>query len=395
MSYSLEAIYQNSIWAISHNTAALAKLQEQAASGQAINRPSDNPSDANRILSLRADSRMLEQYLNTIAEVVSILDLSSSVIQSISGELADIMASLTSILSGTTNEQMRSVLAEDLNNTLEQIVSLSNTSRLGQRLFSGANSSVDPYIVERDANGDITRVIYQGSYEERKVEVSSGVEMSALLVGDELFRADEPGTPVFYGTTGAAAGTGTSSVRGDVMLTVTGGPGAYVLSIDGGATTVTVDGTETNVAVVDGTTGEVLYVDATGITSTGDEPIRVPGTYDMFNILICARDLLRNVDELPTEQWRAVMDATVGSLDMVEERLVRAFPIVGGRIGTLTNLQSSLEDMKVNADEEISRKQDADITQVAVDLARYEVMYEMSLAVAAKMFSLSLMDFIS
>jgi flagellar hook-associated protein 3 FlgL len=395
MSYSLEAIYQNSIWAITNNTAALAKLQEQAASGQAINRPSDDPSDANRILSLRADSRMLDQYLSAIAEVVSILELSSSIIQSISGELADVMASLTSILSGTTNEQLRSVLAEDLNNTLEQIVSLSNTSRLGQRLFSGANSNVDPYVVERDANGDITRVIYQGSYEERKVEVSSGVEMSALFVGDELFRADEAEAPVFYGTTGAAAGSGTSSVRGDVMLTVTGSAGAYVLSIDGGATTVTVNGTETNVAVVHGTTGEVLYVDATGITSTGNEPIRVPGTYDMFNILICARDLLRNVDELPAEQWREVMDATVGSLDMVEQRLVRAFPIVGGRIGTLTNLQSSLENMKVNADEEISLKQDADITQVAVDLARYEVMYEMSLAVAAKMFSLSLMDFIS
>lgn len=394
MSFSLESIYQNSVWAISNNTAALAKLQEQAASGQAINRPSDDPSDANRILSLRGDSRMLEQYLNTIAEVVSILELNSSVIQSISGELADVMASLTSILSGTTNEQLRSVLAEDLNNTLEQIVSLSNTSRLGQRLFSGADSSVDPYAVERDANGDICRVIYQGSYEERKVEVSSGVETSALFVGDELFRADEPGSPVFYGTTGAAAGTGTSSARGDVTLSVTGSAGAYVLSIDGGTTTVTVDGTETNVAVVHGTTGEVLYVDATGITSTGDETVRVPGTYDMFNNLICARDLLRNADEMPAEQWREVMDATIASLDVVEEKLVRAFPIVGGRIGTLTNLQSSLEDMKMNTDEEISRKQDADITQVAVDLARYEVLYEMSLAVTAKMFSLSLLDFI-
>ena len=394
MSFSLESIYQNSVWAISNNTAALAKLQEQAASGQAINRPSDDPSDANRILSLRADSRMLDQYLNTIAEVVSILELNSSVIQSISGELADVMASLTSILSGTTNEQMRSVLAEDLNNTLEQIVSLANTSRLGQRLFSGADSSVDPYAVERDVNGDICRVIYQGSYEERKVEVSSGVETSALFVGDELFRADEPGTPVFYGTTGASAGTGTSSVRGDVTLSVTGSAGAYVLSIDGGVTTVTVNGTETNVAVVHGTTGEVLYVDATGITSTGGEPIRVPGTYDIFNILICARDLLRNVDELPAEQWRQVMDATVASLDVVEEKLVRAFPIVGGRIGTLTSLQSSLEDMKMNTDEEVSRKQDADITQVAVDLARYEVLYEMSLGVTAKMFSLSLLDFI-
>jgi flagellar hook-associated protein 3 FlgL len=394
MSYSLEAIYQNSTWAISNNTSALAKLQEQAASGQVINRPSDNPSDANRILSLRADSRTMEQYLNSISEVLSILDLSSSVIQGISGELADAMASLTSVLSGTMNEQMRVTLAEDINNALEQIVSLANTSRLGQYLFGGANSSVAPYAVNRDANGDISRVTYQGSYEDRKVEVSSGVETSALFVGDELFRADEASSPVFYGNTGTAAGTGTSSVRGDIMLTVTGSPGAYVLSIDEGTTTVTVDGSETNAAVVHGTTGEVLYVDATGITSTGSEPIRVPGTYDMFNILICARDMLRNVDNLSDEQWNTMMDATIGSLDLVEEKLVRAFPIVGGRIGTLTNLQSSLENMKLNTEEEVSRKQDADITQVAVDLARYEVLYEMSLSVAAQMFSLSLMDFI-
>ena len=61
---------------------------------------------------------------------------------------------------------------------------------------------------------------------------------------------------------------------------------------------------------------------------------------------------------------------------------------------TLTNLKNSLEDIKANADEEISARQDADITQVAVDLARYQVLYEMSLQVAAKMFSMSLMDFI-
>jgi flagellin-like hook-associated protein FlgL len=67
---------------------------------------------------------------------------------------------------------------------------------------------------------------------------------------------------------------------------------------------------------------------------------------------------------------------------------------VGGRIGTLLTLKNSIEDMKFNADEEISRLQDADITQVAVDLARHEVLYQMSLSVAARMFSLSLMDFI-
>ena len=89
------------------------------------------------------------------------------------------------------------------------------------------------------------------------------------------------------------------------------------------------------------------------------------------------------------------MRATVDELALVEQKLVRAYPMIGGRLETLTNLKGSLEDIKMNADEEISARQDADITQVAVDLARYEVLYEMSLQVAAKMFSMSLMDFIS
>ncbi len=50
--------------------------------------------------------------------------------------------------------------------------------------------------------------------------------------------------------------------------------------------------------MINSATGEVLYVDATAIKKAGTEPVRVPGTYDMFNILINARDLLENVNNL-------------------------------------------------------------------------------------------------
>jgi flagellin-like hook-associated protein FlgL len=149
--------------------------------------------------------------------------------------------------------------------------------------------------------------------------------------------------------------------------------------------------------VVNSVTGEVLYVDVTGMTGSGTEPIRVPGTYDIFNILINARDLLNDEQGLLAgnrAQWDSMVNSTIESMQGAQERLTHAFPKVGGRIGTLLTLKNSIEDMKFNADEEISRLQDADITQVAVDLARHEVLYQMSLSVAARMFSLSLMDFI-
>ncbi|HOK65222.1 MAG TPA: flagellar hook-associated protein FlgL [Anaerohalosphaeraceae bacterium] len=394
MSYSLESIFKATYWAISRHSGALSVLQQKAATGQDLNRVSDDPSRGNQILGFQTDKREKEVYLKTMEEAISILDLSSSVVQSIMNELANARASMASTMSGTTSTQVRRTLATELNNALEQIVSFANSERLGQYLFAGAKSEQAPYQVERDGNGQIVRVTYQGSQQEQNVEIIEGMEISALLVGDRLFRDDTRQTPIFYGSTGAAAGTGTSSVRGDVYLTVAGSPGNYQLSIDGGASWVTVDGTETNAAVVHSETGEVLYVDATGIKQTGTEPIRVPGTYDIFNILIYARDLLNNTQTLDDKTLDSLMGATLASMQEVEQKLVRSFPIIGGRIETLSNLKDSMEDMKVNSEDEVSRLLDADITQLSIDLARHQLLYEMSLTAASKIFSTSLLDFL-
>ena len=393
MTASLDAIYKNSCWAIGQNSSILAALQQKAATGQEVNRISDDPTDSSQILALMTDSRTKEQTLKTLDEIISTLDLSASVIQSITGEFGRARASLTSTMSGTLNVELRQTLAADLDNILEEMVLLANTQRMGQSLFAGANSGQLPYTVERDDQGHITRVNYQGSPEERQVKVTDGLEVSAVLAGPTLFSSQERGEPVFYGQTGVAAGTGTSSIRGDVQLTVTGSSGNWQLSIDGGANVIAVNGTESNVAVVHSETGEVLYVDATGIQQAGDEPVRVPGTYDMFNALINARDLLKNEQNYSESQLQLMLSDTVESMDKVNQRLVQAFPVVGGRLQVLTNFKVSIEDMKLATDEDISRLQDTDIAQVAIDLARYEMLYQMSLNVASRMFSMSLLDF--
>jgi flagellar hook-associated protein 3 FlgL len=397
MSYSLEAIFNSATWSISKQSSALSELQNQAATGQEINRVSDNPTDASRILGLKAESRSKEQYLSAINDALEVLGLSSSILQvGVSNEIADIRKTLTSVTTGTINTSMRRILANELNDALDQMVSLANTKRLGNSLFGGANTDIDAYAVVRDGDGEITSVTYQGSKEERKIDVAPGVQVSSVLTGESLFKADSERTYTFFGSTGAAMGSGTSSVRGDVMLDVTdAGGGNFTLSIDGGATTVTTTGGagDANLAVVNASTGEVLYVDATGITSTGKDPIRVEGTYDIFNILLNTRDLLRNTESLSEAEIKAMLDATHESLQNVNRKFELAFPLMGGRIGTLTSLKASMEDTKVNTDEEISRLQDVDITQVAIKLAKHSVLYEMSLSVAAKMFSLSLFNF--
>ena len=74
--------------------------------------------------------------------------------------------------------------------------------------------------------------------------------------------------------------------------------------------------------------------------------------------------------------------------------LVQAEVSIGAKIGFLDNLKEALTSLKYNAEDEATRLAEADIAQIAIDLSRREVLYQMSLSVAAKVMSVSLLDFL-
>jgi flagellar hook-associated protein 3 FlgL len=139
----------------------------------------------------------------------------------------------------------------------------------------------------------------------------------------------------------------------------------------------------------------VLYVDTTGINSTGVELVRVPGTYDVFSTLITTRDLLKNDRNLSDSQIQQLRIASTDSLEEVRNLLIQKEVLMGSKIGFLSNLKSSIESVKYNNEDENSQLQQADIAQIAIDLSRQQALYQMSLSVAGRMMSLSLLDFIA
>lgn len=368
-------------------------MQEQATTGSRINRASDDPSAAYRVETLNSQEKSLGNYIDNLSEVVGTLELSSTIIEEIQSALTETKVRLTQVIGGIYHEETRERLAEGVNDILEQVVSLANTKHKGQYLFGGSNTNSQPYLAER-TNGQITNVTYQGSLENREIEVSLGVKSSAFHVGYDIFHSDDRGDPIFLGNTGAKAGSGTSNIQGDTWLTVTGSAGNYNLSIDDGLSTFNTDGTDTNLAVTDSKTGKVLYVDTTEINSTGVDLISIPGTYDIFNTLISIRDMLKNERELSDAQLRELQNNSLIALEEVSELIVQAEVAVGSKIGFLDNLKGSLKNLKYNAEDETTRLQEADIAQIAIDLSRRDVLYQMSLSIAGKIMSVSLLDFI-
>ncbi|MHC4159050.1 MAG: flagellar hook-associated protein FlgL [Planctomycetota bacterium] len=394
MSGTLGNIYNNVSYALRLHSEALVRLQEQASTGARVNRASDDPSAAYQILGFNSQEKSLVNYVDNLSEVMSTLEASSNIINDMMSYFTETKLRLTQISSGIYDQEARERTAAEINDMLEHMVVLANFKYMDQYIFGGGNTGSAPYVVER-TDGDITSVTYQGSSEGRNIEVAPGIQSSGVYIGDNIFCSDNRSSPVFLGDTGAQAGTGTSSVKGAVWLTVIHDGSNYKISIDDGASYVTVPGGgDTNQAVTSSLTGEVLYVDTTGINSTGIELVSVSGTYDIFNTLITIRDILANTKELSETQLKELRSNSVDSVNEMTGLLIQASVSMGAKIGFLDDLKDSLNSQKYNAEDEATRLQEADIAQVAIDLSRREVLYQMSLSVAAKIMSLSLLDFI-
>jgi len=395
MSGSLINVYNNAAFAMARQAELMARLQEQASTGSRINRTSDDPSAAYRVLGLNSQQISLSSYSDAIDEIISSMDFTSTIFSQIQSELTNTKARITQVLGGIYDETTRKNLADGINDILEQVVSFANTKHSGQYLFGGTDSASAPYVVERDNNGKITAVTYQGSLENRNVEVSPGVEASAYQIGDDIFRSDDRSDPQFIGSTGAANGTGTSSVTGYVWLTVTYDGSNYKMSVDDGDSWTTVPaGGNPNQAVTDSRTGKILYVDSTAINSTGTDLVCVPGTNDIFNTLITIRDVFKNDRDLPETQIQDIRDSLLESLDEVSRLVTQTSVSTGSKINFLNNLKQGLDDIKFNSETEATHIEEADVTQIAIDLARSSTLYQMSLAVVGKALSMSLLDFI-
>jgi flagellar hook-associated protein 3 FlgL len=394
MGSSIISIYDNLSYALNLHTQAIAKLQEEGATGNRVNRGSDSPSDAYRILGLNTQSDALESYKDNVSNLTSTFQISSTVIESMASQLSSTQTVLAQIVGGIYDEEGQKRIADKINNTLEQLVSQANTQQASQYLFGGNNTGTAPYAVQRE-NGKIVSVTYQGSKDARRVDVAPGLDMESTLVGDDVFRSQNRKTPEFTGSTGAAAGTGTSTVTGDVWLTVQKNGSTYQLSIDDGASFVDVPASgDTNLAVTDSRTGQVLYVDTTGITEEGTELVRVPGTYDVFSSLISLRDMLLNDRGLSTQTLLDTVTEAGKSIEEVRNLLVQADVSTGSKSGFLSTLSDTLDSMAANTDDQKTKAQEADVAQISIDLARRSELYQMSLSVAGKIISTSLLDFI-
>jgi flagellin-like hook-associated protein FlgL len=106
------------------------------------------------------------------------------------------------------------------------------------------------------------------------------------------------------------------------------------------------------------------------------------------------RDLLLNKKGLETNDQLEAMRYAQDSLDQISRGFRQRMTILGGRLGGIDRLRETLAELQDQAEAEANAVEQADIVQVATDLARTQTLYQLSLEATAKVLRISLLDFI-
>ena len=304
------------------------RLQQEVATGRRVNRPSDDPAAALRILPLRSDLRDLEQLSNNVSLARETLNVGAASLEDASAIMQRVRELVTQASNGTVSDSDRSSIAAEFDQLLGQIAGIANSRRGDRFLFGGTENSSPPFEL-REA-GDRTRPYYAGNRNSLDVDVAPGVTTALNVPGDGIFLSRNRGAttfapafgqqatgaqPIGVGDTGVGfgelqvsfgglttdapstvtAGSGTTTALGVLDFTFTSGPDT--LSIGGGPA-VAIPATDQTFTTSD---GREISLTVTGVPAT------TTGTFTATANLSTDGGLTaRNVDDFTDQSWPVV-----------------------------------------------------------------------------------------
>ena len=232
--------YTQFLSGIQSNQLSLTKAQAQISSGLRLLRPSDDPTAASRVISLRGRLSHNHSYTMSVADGRSRVDFGASVLQDASELMTDIRTLIIQGMNGTLNADDQASLSAEVSFLREQLLELSNSQLSGKHVFGGTDTGSPPYV--ETTSGGVTKVAYHGNGEQHEVPVGEGVEMSINVPGSSIFSKNEATGTSFAGLTGLSSGTTADSGTGfeyvQVQHEATLAPGLGALGVslvNGGA----------------------------------------------------------------------------------------------------------------------------------------------------------------
>ena len=165
------------------------------------------------------------------------------------------------------------------------------------------------------------------------------------------------------------------------------------VSIDGSSYDA-IDFTETDLRLVNDATGSVVHIDTTGIGRAGEELVTFDGATNVFDLMQGIEEDLRNANSLSSEEIVARLEARLSELDAHQDNLISSASALGSRSQRLSVSADRALDLGVQLEGLLSSAEDADITEVALELARADQSLQLAQTAGARLLQTTLLNFL-
>ncbi|MBW1965802.1 MAG: flagellar hook-associated protein FlgL [Deltaproteobacteria bacterium] len=370
---------------------------EKMASQKKINRPSDDPVGMSRIVSLRKSRASVGQYRRNIDGCNSWIEITESKLSSVDDLLVNAQEIAIAQSTATASAETRSISAVAVQQIMDEMLSLANSKYGDRYLFSGTRMDEEPFSSSESAAAIGPAVAADGN--------------------------------VFDGTVASGGGPYTGSVNKTYVVKIIDsgafGTATYQVSSDGGknwssTNTIPAGGTITlgdgidltfTAGSNDLTTNDIFYVNASapGYYNGNGEELSVEigkdtpfdysisgesvftdnggGNVDIFKVL---NDLKNSLEANDPDGIAAQLDNLQKASEQVNENIARC----GARMNRLEIAENNMADLDFNLTKLISNTEDADISEIATELAMKEIALKASYKVASKIENLTILDFL-
>lgn len=177
----------NLVGSLNQVTANEQTLTEEISTGVTVNSLSDNPAAAGQNVLLSEQLNADDTFSQTASSVESMLQVGDSALGNVITQLTSAISLATEANNGTLNPSNEESIATQLTGIRDEVLSLANSSYMGQYIFAGSQGGSAPFTI--DTTTTPATVTYNGDTNISYVETPTGQQIQTNIPGSQIFTA--------------------------------------------------------------------------------------------------------------------------------------------------------------------------------------------------------------
>jgi len=406
---SSQQIFNGGINRLQGINSNLVDTQQQISTGKKVNKPSDDPVAAARILKLDQELRQVDSYKRNANLANNRLQQEENALSSTVDIIQRVRELTVQAGSGSLSANDRQSIAAELKERLGQLANIANTQDAsGEYIFSGFQGQTPAFA--KDGFGDWK---YQGDEGQRVLEIDEGVTVPISDTGKEIF-VDVPaavsvknlaGDPDAYVSdlkvvnenalrAAFPAGTGLDDLSVSVF---DDDPDPAV--VDPRIQVQRPDGTTLTSVPANPAPGEEFEVAGIEMTVNGNVGTTFDlGVNDKQSVFGTIENLIDGLEGIAKgnpkgdAEYDALIAESLTNLDNAQESVILKQTELGGRLNAVESTTAFLEDSGLYTKEIRSQLQDVDYAEAISNLSFQSFVLQAAQQSFAKVSRMSLFD---